>query len=267
MADMTVDEAYKTLGIVKDATLRDATKAYHELSKDMHPDTSGQGSVDDQARLNEAHEVVVANLQRGSAGDLVPVEVKQAVQVLERGIARQVASREIEAVVKRLTNRRIRPIQSMKYMAFLFAGFAAFFGWLSNDVGIGIAFDPEMLKMSKLMAVMLGTIGGTMQFLVQHQTHMVESFRDMMSDEEQCAAFLSASGVKPEDSFTISDLRNDENRGGHHSFFTPGSILSLNRRERINLALLKGVEIGIIEHPANSRLRYQVTAEARPMFD
>lgn len=270
MAAMTIDEAYRTLGIEKDATLREATKAYHELSKNMHPDISAQGSAEGQARLNEAHEVVVAFLQGGSASYLVPVEVKQAVQVLERGIARQEASRESEVFVGRVKSRHTRPIQQMKYIAFLMAGLAAFFGWASNDAGLGSFFDPRLLSRLKLIAITLGAAGGFMQFLVQHLTHTIEQFRDKLSDEDYCIAALKASGVNPDESFTPSELLNEFYRDGHvlnpvHVLFRSFD-LSLSKRERLELALLKGLELGILERPENSRRRYQVTTEFRSIF-
>src|ERR1700693_1066328 len=88
--EMTVDEAFRLLRIAPKTTAADATKAYHSLSKRAHPDLI-RGDTSEQARLNEAHALVLEHL-RGK--QLVPLQVKRAVEVLERGLERQQATLE-----------------------------------------------------------------------------------------------------------------------------------------------------------------------------
>lgn len=56
-AAMTEDEAYEVLGLAKDATPEDITRAHRSLMKKLHPDHGGTTSL--AARVNEAKDILM----------------------------------------------------------------------------------------------------------------------------------------------------------------------------------------------------------------
>src|SRR5947207_14109089 len=84
MADeLTVEQAFEVLGISQISNADEIRSAFRELSKQRHPDAP-DGSHDQQAKLNRAYEAALAY---SKGGQLVVVEVKKALQIVERNIA------------------------------------------------------------------------------------------------------------------------------------------------------------------------------------
>src|SRR5436305_1221926 len=86
--DMSVQEAFSTLGLDLSAHSEDVTNAHRNLTKKHHPD-GGAGSNEQQSRLNSARDIALGYLR---GGQLVPLEVKNAITTIERGVAKQHAA-------------------------------------------------------------------------------------------------------------------------------------------------------------------------------
>src|SRR5437870_1666283 len=111
--EMTVEEAFAALGISPMSDEVEATKAYHALSKKHHPD-SPKGDGERHKKLNRAHDLLK---QHFKDGQLVPLDLKRTVQVIERDLAIRQASAQAAEFAAATKRFRQRPIQQLKYLS------------------------------------------------------------------------------------------------------------------------------------------------------
>lgn len=182
--ELTIEGAFQVFSLDPGCTLAELTEAFHNLSRKHHPDSTGDdGTV--QARINIAYETAAASLKNRQ---LVLVEVNQLVRKMDVDIAVRGAaarSQEYRAVA---TRKRVRPLQTWKYLALIFAAAAAVLGWFGGELlgsradvfGSGPTINPSGSNLFKRVAVVLGAIGGAFQFLVNHQTYLIESLNEKL---------------------------------------------------------------------------------------
>lgn len=301
---MNIERALSILGLSATDGLEQASKAFRDLSKDLHPD-SPDGSHDDQVELSEAYEAVKAHL---SGRALVPLDVKRAVTVFERTISRQSGAQLATRYSVELTRRRTASVQRVKYLAFLLASVAGLLGFL--DI---LSDLPVSLKSSlKTMTIVFGSAGGLLQFLVQRQAHLLDALNARLDDDRECIRLLRSYGVDAQHAFTASEIlfagqysRRDRynlpppglsfeerevydrilrhrKRFGVIRYFMGGSVIKvlaealliiLTDDQKVQLTILKGMEHGILEQDTASRpvgglseRKYRVTKEFQSEF-
>ncbi len=287
---MSLEEAYKLLGLDADCGLADVKSAFHRLSLKHHPDSAGEdGTI--QKRLKEARDLLQSTFGNRQ---LVPMEVKREIEKLERGLLSQQASAQAIEYVALTKRRRTIRLQKLKYAALILAAISAAFGWLStSDVTAPGGFQTPVISLSNFLeffpsremflflakraAFAFGVLAGILQLLVNHQTYLVESWKEDLGDEENCLQTLHYLGrvllsrTKP---FSAQDIINfrvenrdlyDQNRVMKRLFprfvriFERWFVLDID--QKVRLTILKSVEHGILENmPATKRL-YRYSAD------
>jgi hypothetical protein len=262
---MSLEEAYRLLGISEESDLDAVTRAYRELSKKHHPDVPG-GDDDKQTEINQAYQLLEASFK---GGQLVPVEIRRAVEIVERGVAAQRAANQLNDLAAKLKRRRSRVWQQLKYMALVSAGLAGALGWFGDDLFKASFGDAANLQL-QIFALILAGFAGLLQFIVQYQSTSVDSFIYDLTDESFCAEILveqligNGSDSLPRDAFSYDDLAGppDQRRVGSAFHLVLGAP-----EERLRLVLLKGIEHGMIEEVSKIPRRYKITEEFRPFVD
>lgn len=265
-SELTVEEAFEALGISQTSNADEIRSAFRELSKHRHPDVP-EGSHDQQAKLNRAYETALAY---SNGGQLVVIEMKKALQIVERNIARQEASQEILTFAAITANHRTRPLQRVKYLALILAGIAGFLGFITDLPGT----PPDLIQLMKEGAVLFAGVGGILQYFIQYQNQLIDEFKESISEEENCVVKLRILGVTANQTFTLDDilermgvLRND----GHdlvarHIIRVTRDVFRLRPSEMAKMAVLKGVENGILEINSKHPKTYLVTPEFKSEF-
>jgi hypothetical protein len=259
--EMSLEKALEILGVTDTTPAEDVTKAYRELTKHHHPDLSGNGAM--QLDLNRAYDVVLAH-HRSRA--LVPAAMKEVIVLMERNAAlvernataqrrfaeAQNAKRRADELATRVTRRLVRPIQVVKYAAFIFAAVpVAVSGGLPSHEG------------AQGVMLLLGLIGAGFQFLVDHQKHLMDAFTERLSDDMLCVEMLRVLGPSQRE-FVASDLIDDR---PPYVYLTPNpSLFRIDRGDGVRLTLLKSLEHGILERPAGSKRKYRISDEYLNQF-
>jgi hypothetical protein len=291
-SEMTVDDAYRKLGVSNDTDIGSVTRAFRELSKKHHPDVSG--SEVEQKYLNQAYEIV---LDQHRSRALIPAEMKSMVSLLERNTTAQGAKRQVDELRAQVVRRKTRPIQIIKYIALIFAAAAGAFGWFGNEFLPLFFADPSSLpiqpKTVKIVALSLAGTAGFCQFLVIHRKYLIDTFTENLSDEDYCVQMLRRIHV-PQKEFLLGELMRppvqEEPAGSHdhdddppfrrlgHSIRgiaprtqgikrTPWPFFGIGQYDTVKITVLKALEQGILERPGGSKRLYRIVAEYRDQFD
>lgn len=249
---LSVDDAFKILGVAETAEHDEITKAYHQLSRQFHPDANG-GDGEKQAQINEAYEVALSN-RRG----LMPLEVRRAITTLERGLVSQRAHMDADQLVRSAIRLQTTPWQQLKYVSLIMGGFAAFFGWFAKDATPFLhLLDPFEGDGIRLMAIMLAATAGSLQFIVKYVENSIESFKDALGDEGYCLEILehSLKDCSETSEFSTNDL-HARRRSLLSKLPSPPPLSEDDRK----LVALKALEHGLIEKVPENRTRYRFTS-------
>jgi len=265
---MTPEEALAILGVGSNATLTEIEEAYRSKSKSNHPDANNGEGTELQLELNLAREVATASM----GTELVWRQALGDISSLRKEVVAQNARQESESFSDRLIKLRTQPIQNIKYFSFLAAAISGLFSFISNDVAVTellvnlplfpAPFAEHLVTSIKLGAIFFAVCGGILHFIVEHQKHLVEKLKGRLSDEFYCAKALQYEGVNTAESFTLYELLRKFPEVG----VGPIPFFAVSRRERVELTVLKALELGILERPNGSRLRIQVSEDAKELF-
>jgi hypothetical protein len=269
MSAITAEEAFKLLGLSSDCTQVELQKAFHELSRETHPDT-GKGQSAAQARLNEAREVAAAYIADHKT--LIPIKLESALLEFERKLVAEQAARQADDIAHRAIRRYQRRFRNAKYLAFLLAALAAAFGWLRESILPGLSglipsdMSDILRDQFKTFAVALAAGGGILHFLSQRHALLMEAFKESLDDVETCAAEL-ATAVDYDDQKEIrqGSLRSYPENSHGHLFELLSILWRFDPTDRTRLLVAKGLEHGLLEGigpknilPASGRL-FKVT--------
>jgi hypothetical protein len=104
---VTVDEAFRILGLSPGASKEDIQSCFVELARDRHPDTP-TGSETAMTELVEARDVAVASLQSNALVAVKDLVAASAGLALDRRDREQRANRAVKQLVRVQTSRHKR---------------------------------------------------------------------------------------------------------------------------------------------------------------
>jgi hypothetical protein len=272
---MSPDEAFRLLELSADCGQSDVTKSFHELSRRYHPDT-GDGDGNKQALLNEAREVATAAI--ADRKTLIPLQLQQTVREFEQSLAAERAARQATEFTASVKRKRVRPLQRLKYAALIVAAAAAAIGWFGENLlpdtlkivlsdflhlPSNISPDQDPIREGfKKAAIWLGALAGVLQFFVQRNSYLIESYTELLSDPETCAFELAAAleyGNSKEVKASDIAVKPRDIEDPFLKFLARRSDIDPEDRRR--LLLLKAVEHGLLQSvdPKNVTSAYNRT--------
>lgn len=292
---MTIDEAYKILGLHFGANENDIDTNYKKLVKVHHPDIGGNNAK--MAELNTARDLAMSLINNKDIYALAIRQVKDLI-VTERELqdAKEEYKSEAQSLYKKL-DRRKGTYKTLKAMTILLGVLAGIFLVLGTNI-LPVYQQEVGQEASKLMTKWILLYGGAIALVYLMFTYMesqmkekIEEFKDNLDNKKTIAKLLyeilylhKDKQDKPEMEFTETRFERDVNNwlDDRYSnnpyrevkqliFATPVrySLRSVARQmgeeDFTKLVLLKGQEKELLEEIeidiAKDEAKYRITAE------
>ena len=261
---MLADEAFKILGLPTDADESEIRRTYYKRSTDIF-----RGGVtedhDLRPKLNAAYQVALEALHP----EAMIIRAARSLRRFERAVAAEHAGRIASEAVRRMEQRRIRPLQHRRALAWAGAAIAILTALLLQALDI---FGEVPLAIGSTVLGFIcafGLVGLWFELMVIRLRHSFESFTEDLASSQACARALARAldykNVKVIAGCEVTwEDGLDRSRSVLKSLF-PG----LSRSERNLLLVLKAIEQGLLlpsnlEHTTDERgAEYEVTFNPR----
>lgn len=264
---MEIETAFKLLGLPTSASPEEIKKAYRQLSRETHPDTVA-GTEEGQVSLNAAYERALAYSRISDA--VVPIGRDALVREIRHIVGGGANARE---KARARLRRRHRPIQWLKWLAWIAGGVASALAFAGESLGFLPWPEQDSAALERALALysaVFGLTGLALHGLVSWNTRRLEAYVDSLASRRQCAAEL-AEALAYEDKSIVSeeDVRPGSARATQHSSANelpvPLSNYLLGAADFGPVLVAKAVEHGLLrpldqqELTPDSMEKYQVS--------
>lgn len=261
---MTVDEAFRLLGLPSTASNEEIRSSFRRLSKEAHPD------------LHRGDEATFKDLSEARDQALAYAKIRHSVVPGGSEIVRQIARQAMLVYsgptaterADQINRRASRQWNWVKWSSWGVAGVAGFLGVVRDIGDLPILSSEAAGQVDALitpLTLVFGFVGLVLHLGISMKEHRIESYLEIISNKRECAAELAATmsfiDFKVVDEEQLVSAFERQSRAG--AMKAPvGSFLSTH--EIASLLMSRSVELGLLtpdeeeEISPEIELRYSV---------